>query len=76
MTAISELVAASATLHDRTDLSNNELDHLLHEHVKILRQSIASRALGLVAQDETLLDVNNRSPRPFLVLCWQWANGI
>lgn len=76
MAAISNLVEASAALHDRTDLSNKELDHLLHEHVSILRQSIASRSLGSVAKDETLLDVSNYSSRPCLVLCWQWANDI
>ncbi|KAJ6123233.1 hypothetical protein N7512_005698 [Penicillium capsulatum] len=53
MTTIADLIAASAALHD---LSDNELDHRLHEHVAILRKLITTKALDQIAQDETLFD--------------------
>lgn len=59
MAAISDLVAASAALHDRVDLSDQELDYKLRDHVAYLRRSISSKALQSVAHDEAFLDVSN-----------------
>jgi COP9 signalosome complex subunit 3 len=58
MSIVTDLVAASAALHDPTSLSNEDYDHRLRDHIAYVRQLMSKKDLGSIAYDQALLNAS------------------
>ncbi|KAJ5660278.1 hypothetical protein N7507_006729 [Penicillium longicatenatum] len=61
MSIVTDLVAASAALHDPTSLSNEDYDRRLRDHIAYVRQLMSKKDLGSIAYDQAFL--NHFDPR-------------
>jgi hypothetical protein len=59
MTVLSDIVAASARLHNSTTLPNDEYDRRIRESVEYFRRLLSTKALVSLADDESLLNVRS-----------------
>lgn len=57
MTLLSDLIAASAHLHNPINLPNDEYDRRIRELVEYFRRLLSTKALDAFAEDESFLNV-------------------
>lgn len=58
MTLLSDVITASARLHNPAQLSNDEYDHRIREVVEYFKQLLTTKALEPLASDESFLPVS------------------